>query len=228
MCLSAPVSFIAAGALTTGGGLAFWRAFTINKRYLPIALMPIFAGIQQFMEGYVWTGITFGNPDMVWWAAMGFIFFSWLMWPTWVPFAMYFLEPPESKRKKPLMLFAFAGLVFGLTLYIPHLLNPDWVQVKISHKSITYEDTMLLDYIMPRWGTYAIYMVLLIIPPMLSTYKHMRIFGLTMIAVVAIVWAFFSYANISFFCILAGLATLHLIYIIINNKCCRECPELFS
>jgi len=62
----------------------------------------------------------------------------------------------------------------------------------------------------------------------LSTYKHMRIFGLTMIAVVAIVWAFFAYANISFFCLLAGLATIHLIYIIVNNKCCRECPEIFS
>ncbi|MCF6220103.1 MAG: hypothetical protein L3J65_03235 [Robiginitomaculum sp.] len=228
MCLSASVSFIAAGALTTGGAFAVWRAWTINKRYLPIALMPIFAGIQQFMEGHVWMGLNAGTPDMIWWAAMGFILFSWLMWPTWVPFAMYFLEPPGSKRKKPLMLFALAGLIFGLTLYIPHLFNPDWVQVKISNKSITYEDTMLLDYIIPRWGTYAIYMVLLIIPPMLSTYKHMRIFGMTMIAVVVIVWAFFSYANISFFCLLAGAATLHLIYIIVNNKCCRECPELFS
>ncbi len=228
MCLSASVSFMAAGVLATGGGFAVWKAWTINKRYLPIALMPIFAGIQQFMEGHVWMGLNAGAPDMIWWAAMGFILFSWLMWPTWVPFAMYFLEPPGSKRKKPLMLFALAGLTFGLTLYVPHLFNPDWVQVKISRQSITYEDTMLLDYIMPRWGTYAIYMVLLIIPPLLSTYKHMRIFGLTMIAVVAIVWAFFAYANISFFCLLAGLATIHLIYIIVNNKCCRECPEIFS
>ena len=33
---------------------------------------------------------------------------------------------------------------------------------------------------------------------------------------------------ISFFCLLAGLATLHLVYIILTNKCARECPELFA
>jgi hypothetical protein len=36
-----------------------------------------------------------------------------------------------------------------------------------------------------------------------------------------------TYAYISFFCLLAGLATLHLVYIILRNKCARECPELF-
>ena len=40
--------------------------------------------------------------------------------------------------------------------------------------------------------------------------------------------AFLQYAYISFFCLLAGLATLHLVYIILTNKCARECPELFA
>ena len=40
-------------------------------------------------------------------------------------------------------------------------------------------------------------------------------------------YAFLAYAYISFFCFLAGLGTIHLIYIIVRNKCCRECPELF-
>ena len=74
MCLSASVSFIAAGVLATGGGFAVWKAWTINKRYLPIALMPIFAGIQQFMEGHVWMGLNTGAPGMIWWAAHGFYF----------------------------------------------------------------------------------------------------------------------------------------------------------
>ncbi len=228
MCMSESVSFIAAGALVTSGVFTTWKAYKINIRYLPVAVMPIFAGIQQFMEGHVWMGLTANNPDMVWWAAMGFILFSWLMWPTWIPFSIYFLEPKDSKRKKPLLLFALAGLIFGLTLYVPHLINPDWVKVHISNQSIAYEDTMLLDYIMPRWGTYAIYMVLLITPPMLSSYRHIHWFGLTLIGVIAIVWTFFVYANISFFCLLAGLATMHLAYIIIRNKCCQECKVLFT
>ena len=51
--------------------------------------------------------------------------------------------------------------------------------------------------------------------------------GLTLIAVTVVVYAFLTFAYISFFCFLAGLGTLHLIYIIVRNKCCRECPEIF-
>jgi len=140
---------------------------------------------------------------------------------------MYVLEPPDSRRKKTLLVFALAGLVFGLLLYIPHLINPDWVKVAINRQSIAYEDTMFLDYVMPRELTYIIYLFLIITPPMLSTYFHMRLFGVTLISVVLVVWSFLSYAYISFFCLLAGLGTVHIIYIIINNKCRRECPELF-
>lgn len=39
--------------------------------------------------------------------------------------------------------------------------------------------------------------------------------------------ALLQYAYISFFCLLAGLATLHLVYIILSNKCAEECSDLF-
>ncbi len=159
---------------------------------------------------------------------MGFIFFTWFMWPIWIPFGVYVLEPPESRRKKVFLYFALAGTVLGLVLYIPHLLNPDWVSVNINRSSLAYEDTMFLDYLIPRWLTYAIYMFLIIVPPLMSTYLHMRLFGLTIIIIVILVYIFLTYAYISFFCLLAGVGTIHLIYIILRNKCCRECPVLFS
>ncbi len=59
-------------------------------------------------------------------------------------------------------------------------------------------------------------------------YRHVKYFGLTLIGVVVVDYLFLSYAYISFFCLLAGLATLHLIFIIPHNKCSRECPVLFS
>lgn len=228
MCFSESVSFAASAGLIGGGAFASWKANKINKRYLPVSIMPVLAGLQQLMEGHVWMGLNEADPFMVWWAAMGFIFFSWLMWPVWIPMSIYVLEPPNSRRKKPLLYFAVAGVVFGLLLYVPHLINPDWVQVGINNHSIAYEDTMFLDYFIPREATYAIYVFLIVTPPFLSTYLHIRLFGLTLVAVLAIVWIFLTYAYISFFCLLAGLATIHLIYIILRNKCCRECPELFS
>jgi hypothetical protein len=227
MCFSEPVSFAVGSALMVGGVFAGWKAFKINKRYFPVSQMPTLAGLQQFMEGHVWMGVNNSDPFMTWWAAMAFIFFSWLIWPVWIPFSIYILEPPRSQRKLPLLGFALAGLAFGLILFVPHLFHPDWIDVRINGKSLAYEDTMFIDYLIPRSLTYLIYVFLIVAPAMTSTYLHIRLFGVTLIVVTSVVYAFLTYAYISFFCFLAGLGTLHLIYIIVWNKCCRECPEIF-
>ncbi|MBT8433829.1 MAG: hypothetical protein KJN95_04175 [Gammaproteobacteria bacterium] len=228
MCLSATVSFTASGMLLAGGSFTASKAWKINRRYLPVALMPIFAGVQQLTEGFVWTGMTAGDPVAVLWNALGFIFFTWFMWPFWIPLAVYVLEPPDSRRKHLFLVFALIGLGFGLTLYVPHLINLEWIDVSVNRDSLAYEGTMLLDFMMPRWATNVIYLSLIILPPLMSRYRHINYFGLTIIGVVAVDYLFLSYAYISFFCLLAGLATLHLIYIILRNKCRRECPVLFS
>ena len=61
-----------------------------------------------------------------------------------------------------------------------------------------------------------------------------RLFGtsdklfLTVAVVVIFDVTLLRYAYISFFCLLAGLATIHLAWIILTNKCAEECPELFG
>ncbi len=87
---------------------------------------------------------------------------------------------------------------------------------------------MILDYLMPRELTYVIYLFLIIAPPAISTYLHMRWFALTIVAVVIVGILFLRYTYISIFCLLTGIGTLHLIYIIVRNKCARECPVLFA
>jgi len=228
MCFSETVSFAASGLLLVGGGYATHKAWTANKKYLPVAMMPVFAGMQQFTEGFVWSGMTAGDPLTILWSAMGFIFFTWFMWPFWIPLSVYVLEPPESRRKHLFLAFSLVGLVFGLILYVPHLIYPEWVNVSINRDSLAYEGTMLLDFMMPRWLTNTIYLSLIILTPLLSRYRHIKYFGLSLIAVVVVDYLFLRYAYISFFCLLAGLATVHLIYIISRNKCRHECPHLFT
>ena len=228
MCLSQTVSFAASVFLVGGGVFATYKATKINKRYIPAALMPLFAGLQQFMEGNVWLGVNTGDPFTVLWGALGFIFFTWFMWPVWIPFTVYVLEPDDSKRKRLFGIFTLIGLALGVALFVPHLVNPEWIDVTVNQDSLAYEGTMLLDYMMPREATYAIYLFLIIVPPLMSRYLHMRWFGVTIIAVVVVDLLFLRYAYISFFCLLAGLGTLHLIYIILRNKCARECPMLFA
>ena len=153
MCLSAQVSFAASVFLVGGGAAISIVAFQRNKRYLPLALMPLFAGLQQFTEGFVWVGMNGNDPLTVFWGAMGFIFFTWFMWPIWVPFSVYVLEPDDSPRKRLFRLMALIGLAFGLLLYIPHGLNSDMVVVEINNQSLAYEKSMWLDFMMPRWLT---------------------------------------------------------------------------
>ena len=76
MCLSQSVSFAASGFLLVGGAFAVTKAWQINRRYLPVALMPVFAGLQQFMEGNVWLGVNAGDPVATLLGALGFIFFT--------------------------------------------------------------------------------------------------------------------------------------------------------
>lgn len=228
MCLSASVSFAASSFLVAGGAFASRKAWKINARYLPVALMPLFAGAQQFLEGNVWVGMNTGDSFMVLWGALGFFFLTWFMWPIWIPFSVYVLEPSDSPHKFLFLIFALIGTAFGIAFYVPHVLNPDWVTVTINQNSLAYEGTVMLDYLMPRELTNVIYLFLIIVPPLMSRYLHVKYFGLTLIAVIAVDFLFLRYAYISFFCLLAGLATLHLIYIILRNKCARECPVLFA
>ncbi len=228
MCMSAPVSFAASVFLVAGGIAILATAWRRNLRYLPLALMPLFAGFQQFTEGNVWLGMTGGDPFTVQWGAMGFMFFTWFMWPVWIPFCVYVLEPDESRRKPWFLAMALIGLLFGLLLYVPHGLNSSMIVVEINNKSLAYEKSMWLDFMMPRRLTNMIYVALIIVPPALSYYRHVRHFALTLVGVVVVDMMLLNYAYISFFCLLAGLATLHLVYIILTNKCAQECPELFA
>ena len=129
MCLSATVSFTASALLTTGGAAIIVKAARSNWRYLPIGLMPLFAGIQQFSEGFVWVGMNTGDNATMTLGAMGFIFFTWFMWPFWIPFSVWVLEPSDSRRRPWLMAMTLVGIVFGLMLYIPHGFGTDWLVV---------------------------------------------------------------------------------------------------
>ncbi|MBY0349545.1 DUF6629 family protein [Tabrizicola sp.] len=228
MCLSATVSFTASALLTAGGAAIIVKAARSNWRYLPIGLMPLFAGIQQFSEGFVWVGMNTGDNATMTLGAMGFIFFTWFMWPFWIPFSVWVLEPSDSRRRPWLMAMTLVGIVFGLMLYIPHGFGTDWLVVTVNQNSLAYENSMLLDQFLPRWLTYTIYVLLITVPPLLSRYRHMRHFAVTVMVVVVLDVTFLRYAYISFFCLLAGLATLHLAWIILTNKCAEECPELFG
>ena len=78
MCFSATASFTASAVLLPAGTLALRRAYTTDRRYLALCALPFLFGVQQLMEGFVWTYGARGESSLVGTFSLGYMFFAWL------------------------------------------------------------------------------------------------------------------------------------------------------
>ncbi len=217
MCVSAEVSFGMAGLLVAGGVFAIHKAREVDERYLPLAAFPVVVGIQQMMEGFVWTTVA-DDSSYLRMAALAYLFFVWLVWPGFVPYMTARLE--ENKKKKKFFLYAAqSGLVLGMILYLPNFWNASWLKVEVLNHSIAYQCTHLSDRYIPHKLSYAVYLTVIGLPPLFSSHRALKIFGTGLISFVPVTYIFFSYAQISVLCFFAALMTFYIIYVILGNKC---------
>lgn len=215
MCFSAAVSFSAAAALIPAGGVALYRASKVDRRYLPLCGLPILFGVQQFLEGMVWSAGAHADAATVARYSLAYMFFSWLAWPIWVPVSGLFLEP---SRRRPLYLtFVIAGAILGGVLYIPYFAHDGWLVTRFLDYAIRYEDIELLDAITRREVTYMIYVTIIILPLLISSAREARIFGVLVAVVLAITYLFFRYAYVSVFCFGGAIVSAYLVYMIFTK-----------
>lgn len=213
MCFSPEASFTAAAILLPAGMAAIARACKTDRRFVPIAALPLLFGLQQALEGAVWTSN--GNPGLVEQFSLAYMFFSWLAWPVWTPFSVYFLEP--SGRKPLFAVFAIFGGILGGTQYFPYFAHDNWLITNFLGRAISYEGKELFDYIIGRAATYMIYAAVVIGPLLLSSHATIRIFGLLVFTVLVITYIFFAYAYISVFCFGGALMSLYLVWMIFSG-----------
>ncbi len=220
MCFSAEVSYAAAAGLVPLGAVAMHRAYRTDRKYLPIATLPLLFGLQQLAEGFVWTSGTYADRAWVETFSLVYMFFSWLAWPVWVPFSTYFLEP--CRRRHVYLAFAIVGGMFGALQYFPYFAHQGWLVIRFLPRAIVYDGTVLFDLIMRRELTYAVYLFVIIAPLLSSSHRRANIFGLLISLVVAVVYLFFSYAYISFFCIGGALMSLYIVYMVYTETSARQ------
>ena len=229
MCFSAQVSFMAAAALLPSGVLALNKAVRTRPSFAPLAALPILFGLQQLAEGLVWVS---GESDDRRWVeifSIGYMFFSWLAWPVWVPFATYFLEP--CKRRHIYLVFAILGGMLGAMQYLPYFAHDGWLITRFLPRAISYEGTVLFDLIMRRELTYVLYLFVILAPLLSSSNRDARWFGVLVLAVVIVTYIFFRYAYISVFCFGGALMSLYIVYVVFrdeNKKQSREAWELLQ
>ena len=221
MCFSSATSFGMAVLLTVGGGLCLRKTLPGDKRFTAMSVMPLAVGVQQFMEGIVWLGIEQGDQTSVPAAALSYLFFVWMFWPTWLALMTYKLEPDPQRQKTLRMMMSF-GLLFGALIFGQLFMNVNAVEVNIVGHSISYNLIMPIDLYVPRWAVYLVYLGLVGIPPLLSAHYHLRLFGFSLMLFVPVTFAFYSYAGLSVLCFFAAFATLYLIYIVEKGKVVLE------
>nr|WP_291398597.1 DUF6629 family protein [Devosia sp.] len=192
------------------------RAFRFDRRFLALAALPVLFGLQQYFEGMVWLAGAAGDPASLAGNSLAYMFFAWIAWPVWVPISGLFVE--TGGRRLLYLAFVIGGAMLGGLLYVPYFAHDGWLAIRFLERAIVYDTTELLDFIMAREFTYGIYVFFVVTPLLISRDRHVRVFGLLIAGVLAVTYAFFQYAHISVFCFGGALASLYLVFAILQKR----------
>ncbi len=203
MCFSAPASFIAGAALTVTGVAAVRKVH--HKSEIPFAMTPLFFGLQQIAEGFVWLSFKYGAPHLNSCATNTFSFFAYIFWPIFVPFALYQLEK-ISWRKIILSIFFLFGLGVGVYNFLMLMWFP--LTSKIVHSSIVYEFS---SYHSSAPLVIFLYLLTTCIGCLFSSYKTPKVLGVLVFLFAIISYEFYTIEFISVWCFFAAILSL-LIY----------------
>ena len=116
-----------------------------QPRYLALALVPLFFGIHQISEGFVWLGLLNHDSQQQKSAALVYLFFALAFWPFWFPLFATVMEP-QPRRKAILALVSVLATAWFWILYFPLLADPTLLSIKDEHHSIRYEYPSLAIY----------------------------------------------------------------------------------
>lgn len=215
MCFSASASYSASVVLIGAGAYAFHLSGRLNSPWWKLwALVPVFFGVQQAMEGRVWQTLGAGEPDAAVPFALGFHFFSHFLWLWWLPLASFLVEPGKIRQR----IFGGCALfgVFAGTLVISvMLLHPEWILIGMREHSITYKfhTPWRSDIDLPITPA-ALYALTILVPLWFSSHKQIRVFGWLAALSSVFTSVFYDYAYISVWCFFAALLSLYLVYMI--------------
>jgi hypothetical protein len=211
MCFSSEASFIAAGSLVPAGA---WALRVCQARHrpdlLPLALCPWLFALQQALEGLVWLGLdapptqAFAHP-----AAVGFLFFAHGFWPAWMPWCA--LRAAQTRRPQllPLLRFCCAlGVLMGLWLWLPLLLDSSRVLPAIAGGSINYQARLLGDGVLSHELGVSSYALVVLAPLLLCGWRRLAWYALALLVTVVLSWIVATQAFTSVWCFMAALLAL--------------------
>lgn len=212
MCFSTTGSFVIGTALAATGIVCVNKAARTDKSFILFALIPLFFGAQQIIEGFVWIGLL---KDIGWMTnifAHAYVFFAFCFWPAYAPVAVYLVEKHENAMTKRLLLIAmiFGG---GAAITAFFLLMPGYLPLvtKIVGHSISYDNS--LPQILKEIFT-VVYLLAVIPPFIVISDFRLKLFGCLLFVSAILAQVIFSYAFVSVWCFFAGVLSLYIGYVV--------------
>lgn len=200
MCFSAPVSFVTSGTLAALSGEALAKQKT--KGVKMYALIPLLFSIQQAIEGFQWLTLRDGSGNIT--LGYAYLFFAFLLWPTYLPFAAYQLEKDPTRRRMILFLL-LCGLITTALLLIALIAGPLSMEI-VGHSirysvSVTFYPLVGVLYIMATCGS-----GLLVKRPLIQLFSFLAFIS------AAISFYVFQAAFTSVWCFFAAALSLIIIF----------------
>jgi hypothetical protein len=213
MCFCASASF-GLGALLVASGLQILLA-TKAKRFYFFAAIPLFFGIQQIAEGFVWqalAGITSVGSLEFW--SYFFLFFAYIVWPIYIPFSLYKVEK-KRQHKKLLALLIPVGIAMSLLLLYALFIYPLSITVEQRHIVYSFGETVS-DWLSILF--LCVYALATVVPFFLSSEKKLRLFGAALFASALITYSVWQMAFTSVWCFFSAFLSLSIYFIVIAVK----------
>ena len=198
MCFSATASFTAGAALLAVGTVTTSRARRTVE--LPFALIPVFFGVQQLIEGALWLTFPDKAPHANSVLTHAYSFFSHVFWPTYVPAAVLLLEPVEWRRK---VLTGIAAAGGAVGLYLLFFLVTEPIASEVVGRHISYRS--------PHFYVAAVvtlYVLATCVSSFVSSCSTIRWFGVATFIALLAAYAFYVFWFISVWCFFAAVLSL--------------------
>lgn len=202
ICFSATASVSAGIALLAIGAMTIRR--TRNKAELPYATIPLLFGVQQLIEGGLWLGLSAHHPATHALAVV-YLLFSNVLWPIYVPLAVWMIEPSARHRRR--IAFSLAiGIAVAMFFLAAIMTHPVGATIKAMH----------IKYSLPhphKHLVFAFYAMATCLAPLLSSFRTLRLLGvvisMSMIFAYVIYTAWFASVWCFFAAIISATVFLH-------------------
>jgi hypothetical protein len=211
MCFSPEASF--AGGIVISAIGVFTVAKVHKSSQIMFAAIPLFFGVQQIIEGFLW--ITIPNSEFVKAREIFtyiFLIMADFLWPVMIPLSVLLMEE-NSKKKKNLRILLGLGIL--LSSYYAFCLIFFNVSPEISGYHIYYRTDFPSSLAMVA---FIIYLIVTITPLFISSIKRTHILGILMFLSCLVTAIFFTQYLTSVWCFFAALISMVIYWILADSK----------